>query len=60
MSKKRALDYQLSYVHYRSRPEYVNLDFIGKKDKRLMSSVSILLNLEYFNEDDLKGFVKAR
>ena len=60
MSKKRAINYELSYVHYRSRPEYVNLDFMDKKDKRLMSSVSILLNLEYFDGDDLDGFVKAR
>jgi hypothetical protein len=60
MSKKRALGYELSYSHYRSRPEYVNLDFIDKKNKRLMSSVSILLNLEYFSEEDLNGFVRAR
>lgn len=60
MSKKRAIDYDLTYVHYKSRPEYVNLDFLDKKGKRLMSSVSILLNLEYFDENDLNGFVKAR
>ena len=60
MSKKRAVNYDLSYVHFRSRPEYVNLDFLDKKDRKLMSSVSILLNLAYFDEDQLEGFVKAR
>ena len=60
MSKKRAINYDLTYVHFRSRPEYVNLDFLDKKDRKLMSSVSILLNLAYFDEDQLEGFVKAR
>jgi hypothetical protein len=60
MSKKRAIGYDLSYVHYRSHPEYVNLDFMDKRGKKLMSSVTIVLNLEYFGEDEIKGFVKAR
>ena len=60
MSKKRAVGYDLTYTHHRSRPEYVNLDFLDKKGKRLMSSVTMLLNLEYFNAEDLDGFVRAR
>ena len=60
MSKKRATNFDLSYVHYRSRPEYVKVDFIDKKGRTMMSSVDVLINLEYFNEDDLKGFVRAR
>ena len=60
MSKKRAVNYDLTYVHHRSRPEYVNLDFLDKKGKRLMSSVTMLLNLDYFGSDDLEGFVRAR
>ena len=60
MSKKRALNYDLTYVHYRSRPEYVNLDFLDKKGRTLMSSVAMMVNLEYFDENDLDGFVKAR
>ena len=60
MSKKRAVGYELTYVHYRSHPEYVNLDFVDKKSRRLMSSVAMLVNLEYFDENDLDGFVRAR
>ena len=60
MSKKRATNFDLSYVHYKSRPEYVKVDFIDKKGRTMMSSVDVLINLEYFNEDDLKGFVRAR
>lgn len=60
MSKKKALNYDLSYVHYKSRPEYVKIDFIDKKNRTMMSSVDVLINLEYFDESDLNGFVRAR
>ena len=60
MSKKRAVNFDLSYVHYKSRPEYVKVDFLDKKDRTMMSSVDVLLNLEYFDESDLRGFVRAR
>ncbi len=60
MSKKKAVSYDLSYVHYLSRPQYIKVDFIDKKGKSMMSSVDVLINLEYFNETDLDGFVKAR
>lgn len=60
MSKKRAVNYELSYVHYRSRPQYIKVDFIDKKGRTMMSSVDVLINLEYFDENDLSGFVRAR
>ncbi len=60
MSKKKAINFDLSYIHYRSRPEYVKVDFIDKKGRTMMSSVDVLINLEYFDEGDLKGFVHAR
>ena len=60
MSKKRAVAYDLAYTHYRSSPNYINVDFIDKKGRKMMSSVSLLLNYEYFSDDDLAGFVKAR
>ena len=60
MSKKRALDYDLQYVHYRSRPEYVSLNFIDKKGRVMRSSVDVLINLEYVGGDDLIGYVLAR
>ena len=60
MSKKRAVGYDLTYVHERSRPEYANLNFLDKRGRKLMSSVSVLVNLEYFDESEIEGFVKAR
>ena len=60
MSKKKAVNYDLSYIHFRSRPEYIKVDFLDKKGRTMMSSVDVLINLEYFDENDLKGFVRAR
>ena len=60
MSKKRAVDYTLSYVHQRSRPQYVNVDFVDKKNRTMRSSVDVLINLEYFDEQTLKGFAYTR
>ena len=60
MSKKKAVNYDLAYTHYRSNPNYINVDFIDKKGRNMMSSVSLLINFEYFNAVDLDNFVKAR
>jgi hypothetical protein len=60
MSKKRAVDYLLSYVHYRSHPQYVTVDFLDKKNKTMRSSVDVVINLEYFDEKTLKGFAYTR
>jgi len=60
MSKKHAIEYDLAYVHYRSRPEYASLNFLDKKGRIMRSSVDVLINLEYVNEDDLRGYVLAR
>ncbi len=60
MSKKRAVAYDLAYAHHRSNPNYINVDFIDKKGRKMMSSVSLLINFEYFNAIDLDNFVKAR
>ncbi len=60
MSKKRAVDYLLSYVHFRSRPQYVNVDFLDKKNRTMRSSVDVVVNLEYFDEQTLKGFAYTR
>ena len=65
MSKKKAVDYQLSYLHP-TRP-YVRIDFIDKKGRKMMSSVDVLLNSMYLADEDgewdydkLKGFVRTR
>ena len=60
MSKKKAVNYDIAYTHYRSNPNYINVDFIDKKGRKMMSSVSLLINFEYFNAIDLDNFVKAR
>ena len=60
MSKKKAVNYDLSYIHFKSRPEYIKIDFIDKKGRTMMSSVDVLINLEYFDAADLDGFVHAR
>ncbi len=60
MSKKRATSFLLSYAHYNSHPEYAKVDFLDKKGRTMMSSVDVLINLEYFDEGDLNGFVRAR
>jgi hypothetical protein len=60
MSKKKAVNYDLNYVHFKSRPEYIKVDFLDKKGRTMMSSVDVLINLDYFNAIDLDGFVMAR
>ena len=65
MSKKKAVDYELQYVH-RNRP-YVTINFLDKKGRTMMSSVDVVLNSLYLTDgaDDwdyekLKGFVRSR
>ena len=66
MSKKRAVDYELSYVGPPHKG-YVQMDFIDKKGRTMMSSVDVVLNTMYLSDgaDDwdyqkLKGFVRTR
>lgn len=65
MSKKRAVDYELSYVH-KNRP-YVSINFIDKKGRKMISSVDVLLNSGYFTDGEgdwdyvaLHGFMRTR
>lgn len=66
MSKKRAVDYRLSYVGP-TRKGYVQIDFLDKKQRKMMSSVDVVLNSSYLTDgadgwdyDKLWGFVKTR
>ena len=66
MSKKRAVDYELSYVGPPHKG-YVQIDFLDKKGRTMMSSVDVVLNTMYLSDgaDDwdyqkLKGFVRTR
>ncbi len=65
MSKKKALDYELSYVGP-SFKEYVRISFLDKKNRIMMSSVDVVLNAKYLVKDEdwdlemLQGFVRTR
>ena len=66
MSKKKAIDYELSYVGPAGKG-YVQIDFLDKKGRTMMSSVDVVLNSAYLTDgaDDwdynkLSGFVKTR
>ena len=66
MSKKKAIDYELSYVGP-ARKGYVQIDFLDKKGRTMMSSVDVVLNSAYLTNgaddwdyDKLNGFVKTR
>ena len=65
MSKKKAVDYELRYVH-KNRP-YVTINFLDKKGRTMMSSVDVVLNSMYLADDNgewdqqkLNGFVRTR
>ena len=60
MSKKKATSYEIYYVHHKSRPEYIRIDFIDKKGRVMRSSVDVLLNMEYLDADVLDGYVLSR
>ena len=66
MSKKKAIDYHLSYVGPPHKG-YLKIDFLDKKNKMMLSSVDVVLNTAYLTNgaddwdyDKLRGFVKTR
>lgn len=65
MSKKKAIDYSLTYVGP-AHKGYVQIGFLDKKGRTMMSSVDVVLNSSYLIKDDdwdyqkLSGFVKTR
>jgi len=66
MSKKKAIDYELSFVGPANKG-YVQIDFLDKKGRKMMSSVDVVLNSMYLTDggddwdyDKLRGFVKTR
>lgn len=66
MSKKKAVDYHLSYVGP-AHKGYVQIGFLDKKNRTMMSSVDVVLNTLYLTDgeddwdyDKLNGFVKTR
>ena len=66
MSKKKAVDYELSFVGP-GHKGYVHINFFDKKGRMMMSSVDVVLNSTYLMDEadgwdynKLNGFVKTR
>ena len=68
MSKKKAVDYELSFVGPYQKG-YVQIDFLDKKGRTMMSSVDVVLNSKYLSDggiepdwdyEKLYGFVRTR
>lgn len=66
MSKKKAINYNLSCVGPAHKC-YVQIDFLDKKGRTMMSSVDVVLNTNYLTDgaddwdyDKLNGYVKTR
>lgn len=58
MSKKKACFYVLAPLA-ENRP-YANIVFYDHKERRMLSSVDVVLNLEYHDENDIAAFVASR
>ena len=58
MSKKKACFYILTPLA-NNRP-YANIIFYDHKERRMLSSVDVVLNLEYHDEGDIAAFVASR
>lgn len=58
MSKKKALFYTLTQLAA-NRP-YVTIDFYDNKERKMRSSVDVVLNLEYHDDYAIASFVHSR
>ena len=58
MSKKKALFYTLTQLSG-NRP-YVTIDFYDNKERKMRSSVDVVLNLEYHDDYAIASFVRSR
>lgn len=58
MSKKKANFYTLTLLA-ENRP-YVAMDFYDKKQRKMLSSVDVVLNLDYHDDDTISRFVNSR
>jgi hypothetical protein len=58
MSKKKAHFYTLSLLS-KNRP-YANIGFYDHKERRMLSSVDVVLNLEYHDDAAIASFVASR
>lgn len=58
MSKKKAQFYNLDLLS-KNRP-HATINFFDHKERCLLSSVDVVLNLEYYDQDSIWGFVTSR
>lgn len=58
MSKKKALFYTLTPLST-NRP-YATIDFYDGKERKMRSSVDVVLNLEYHDDYAIASFVRSR
>lgn len=58
MSKKKALFYTLTQLA--SNRPYVTIDFYDNKERKMRSSVDVVLNLEYHDDYAIASFVRSR
>jgi hypothetical protein len=58
MSKKKAEFYTLSLLAD-NRP-YATITFFDRRERRMLSSVDVVLNLEYYTEETIGSFIISR
>jgi hypothetical protein len=58
MSKKKACFYTIHQLAA-NRP-YVTIEFYDHKERRMLSSVDVVLNLEYHDDHQIGSFVTSR
>lgn len=59
MSKKKALFYTLEPVRGREG-RYVTMHFFDRKERKMLSSVDLVLNLEYLDDQQIAAYVSNR
>jgi len=59
MSKKKALFYTLEPVRGRE-DRYVTMHFFDRKERKMLSSVDLILNLDYLDDQQIAAYVSNR
>lgn len=58
MSKKKAEFYTLTPLA--ANKPYATMHFYDHRERKMLSSVDLVLNLEYFDDGDIASFVSSR
>ena len=59
MSKKKAHFYTLDPLPG-TRQNLVTMNFFDRKERKMMSSVDVVLNLDYLDDDVIRGYIISR